>query len=626
MELVMKNEKRKQRAILSTVFFLVLFITAYAAGVGAESKQDPLVILFSKGSVEPDLRSQEMIREFASRLDRESVQQVLVEGHSDSMPLSSVRPYSGNRELSQTRADNVAELLQKISGLAPQFFTSIGKGVNNPVRGNETEAGRAANRRVEIQVTMREDTPIADQEEQVVQPEQVGTNETETGPTVKPQSEMQTTRHEDTPAADQEEPVVQLEHRASLISMSLDDVDISDAFEMISRKDRVNIILDRDVTGTISIHLYDLTTEEAIHAIADSAGYAVREKYGGYIILPEEIADGDVNDTTIKTFKVQYTTPALVKDILDEHKSKYGKITVLDDRNLIVIEDYPQSLDRMEKLLAEIDKQPRQILIEAKILEIKLSDNESWGLNWAHFFNSGDGEASIGWRGDATSLFTGFVATVDRESLAAVLNILNEKGRVRTLSTPKLLALENHRASVIIGERQGYTVTTTINQVTTESVEFLESGVILNVTPSVDGQGRILMAIHPEVSTGSIDFGIPDKSTTEVTTVLLAEDGQPIFIGGLIRNTIDYQRNGIPILGDIPVVGRLFSDIEEKVGMTETVVLITPYLIKDSRTAEILTHERKKMQEEEESINERMKTLPDSIKSTTPLTDAWRRR
>jgi type II secretory pathway component GspD/PulD (secretin) len=380
------------------------------------------------------------------------------------------------------------------------------------------------------------------------------------------------------------------------------------------------------VSGTISINLYDLTTEEAIFAIAESAGYAVREKYNGYIILPEYIADGDVHDTAIRTFKVQYTTPAVVKEILDEHRSKFGKITVLDDRNLIVIEDNPQSLDRMEKLLAEIDKQPRQILIEAKILEIKLSDNESWGLNWAHFFSSGDGEASIGWRGDATSAFTGFVATIDRESLAAVLNILNEKGRVRTLSTPKLLALENQRASVIIGERQGYTVTTTINQVTTESVEFLESGVILNVTPSVDGQGRILMAIHPEVSTGTIDFGIPDKSTTEVTTMLLAENGQPIFIGGLIRNTIDYQRNGIPILGDIPVMGRLFSDIEEKVGMTETVVLITPYLIKDSRTAEVLTHERNKVQEEEESINERMKTLPDAIKSTTPLTDAWRRR
>lgn len=622
----MKNEKRKQRAIQCTVLVFVLFLTAYAAGMQTEPKLDPLVILFRKGSVGLDQRSIEMIRKFAGSLDRDAVQQVVVEGHSDSMSLSPARSYSGNMELSQTRADNVADLLQKVSGLPPQLFNSIGRGTANSVGDNETERGRAANRRVEVRVTWRQDPPADDQKDPVPEPEQVGDNDTEAEQTASSPVEVLTSRDDGPAAADQVDPVVQIEQDASLISMSLNDVDIAEAFEMISRRERINIILDRDVSGTISINLYDLNTEEAIHAIADSAGYAVREKYGGYIILPEEIADGDVNDTTIRTFKVQYTTPALVKDILDEHKSKYGKITVLEDRRLIVIEDYPQSLDRMEKLLAEIDKPPRQVLIEAKILEIKLSENESWGLNWSHFFDSGDGTGSIGWEGSASTEFTGFVATIDRESLLAVLNVLNQKGRVRTLSTPKLLVLENHTASVIVGERQGYRVTTTINQVTTESVEFLESGVILNVTPSVDAQGRILMDIHPEVSTGTIQLGIPDKSTTEVTTVLLAEDGQTFFIGGLIRHSIDYLRQGIPILGDIPVMGRLFSDIEEKVGMTETVVLITPYLIKDGSTSEILSHEREKVQEEEDNINERMKELPYVIKSTTPLTDAWRRR
>ena len=297
--------------------------------------------------------------------------------------------------------------------------------------------------------------------------------------------------------------------------------------------------------------------------------------------------------------------------------SSNGKITVLQERNLIVIEDNPQALVRMERLLAEIDKEPRQILIEAKILEITLDDNESWGIDWAHFFSSGDTSGSIELSGTASTDFTGFIATLDRDDLMVVLNALSEKGRVRTLSTPKLLALENQEAEVIIGQRQGYRVTTTINQVTTESVEFLESGVILNVTPSVDGQGRIIMAIHPEVSTGTIQQGIPDKSTTEVTTVLLAEDGQPIFIGGLIKNTIDYQRNGIPVLSGIPVMGRLFSNIEEKVNMTETVVLITPYLIKDARSG-IIGNEIDRLKEQVENINERIRNLPTRIKDPNP--------
>jgi type II secretory pathway component GspD/PulD (secretin)/outer membrane protein OmpA-like peptidoglycan-associated protein len=580
----MKNKRRKQRAIQYAVFALLLFLAAHAAGAGMEAKPNPFVILFPKGSANPDQMASEMITNFAGRLDGDTVQQVVVEGYSDSMFHNPTSPYNDNLGLSQARADNVAELLQKASGLPPQRFTSTGRGAANPVADNSMEAGRSANRRVEVRVIARSDAGV-----------------------------------DPGPAAGEDLPVLQPQSKraASLISMALDDVAIAEAFNMISRKDRTNIILAKDVTGSVSINLYNVTTDEAIRAIADSAGFAVRQKYGGYIILPPDIADGGAHDTTIRTFKVQYTEPEMVKEILSTHMSQNGKITVLQERNLIVIEDNPQALVRMERLLAEIDKQPRQILIEAKILEIKLDDNQSWGIDWSLFFSSDDTTGSIELSGTASPDFTGFIATLNSDDLTVLLYALSDKGSVRTLSTPKLLALENHEAEVIIGQRQGYRVTTTINQVTTESVEFLESGVILNVTPSVDGQGRIIMDIHPEVSTGTIQLGIPDKSTTEVTTVLLAEDGQPIFIGGLIKNTIDYQRIGIPVLGDIPVMGRLFSNIEEKVNMTETVVIITPYLIKDAG-AGVLGNEINKMQDQVENINGRIGELPASIKDPNP--------
>jgi len=115
--------------------------------------------------------------------------------------------------------------------------------------------------------------------------------------------------------------------------------------------------------------------------------------------------------------------------------------------------------------------------------------------------------------------------------------------------------------------------------VTTESIEFLESGVILKVTPSVDKTGRIMMAIHPEVSTGTIKDGIPAQTTTEVTTQLVAEDGQTVFIGGLIKNTRNKNRRGVPGLSRIPVLGRLFSRTEDVSIKTETVVMITPHVV-----------------------------------------------
>ena len=146
----------------------------------------------------------------------------------------------------------------------------------------------------------------------------------------------------------------------------------------------------------------------------------------------------------------------------------------------------------------------------------------------------------------------------------------------------------------MIGNSTGYKVTTTINQVTTESIQFLESGVILRVTPSVDQQGRILLKVHPEVSSTTLNAGIPDKKSTEVTTELLCEDGQSVFIGGLIKRISSNVRTGIPVLGDLPGIGKLFSSNSESVANTETVVIITPRIVYEPRAASDFSDEQLK--------------------------------
>ena len=179
----------------------------------------------------------------------------------------------------------------------------------------------------------------------------------------------------------------------------------------------------------------------------------------------------------------------------------------------------------------------------------------------------------------------GFFFDFADADFTATLNALTSQGRVTTLSTPKLLATENAESSVIIGDRRGYAVTTTINQVTTESIEFLESGVILKVTPLVDDDGNVMMDIHPEVSTGVIDplTGIPSQTTTEVSTRMIVPNGQTIFVGGLIKNRIDESKSGIPVISRLPGVGRLFSNRTQTTTNTETVVLITPTVIDAAR-------------------------------------------
>lgn len=364
------------------------------------------------------------------------------------------------------------------------------------------------------------------------------------------------------------------------VSLNLRETPLQQVFDLLSRHERVNIVLGKGVTGSVSVNLYNVDVKSAIRTIADAAGYAVEMRNGDYLILERKDADLDAGReaTLVRTFKVQYSNPKQVADILAKYLSRFGKITPLADRNLLVVEDLPAHMERVQKLLAEIDLEPRQIMIEAKILEITLDRSEVFGIDWSHVFGSG-GSSRAGTTGLAPRGVGGLFYNLVNRNLNVFLAALSSKGRVNTLSTPKLLALENQEASAVIGDRIGYKVTTTINQVTTESIQFLDTGVILRVTPSVDQRGRILLSIHPEVSSATVTGGIPSKKSTEVTTQLLCDDGESVFIGGLIKSTNASRRTGVPVLGDMPYIGRAFSSTDELVTTTETIVVITPRII-----------------------------------------------
>jgi type II secretory pathway component GspD/PulD (secretin) len=218
-----------------------------------------------------------------------------------------------------------------------------------------------------------------------------------------------------------------------------------------------------------------------------------------------------------------------------------------------------------------------------------LEENEQYGIDWRKVF----GSASVGGSGFALGTPTvpaqGFFFSLLNSKLEIFLSALATKGRVRTLATPKLLALENQEAKAVIGDSTGYKVTTTINLVTTESIQFLESGVILKVVPSVDQQGRIMLKVHPEVSSATLNLGVPSKKSTEVTTELICEDGQSIFIGGLIKSGSNQQRNAVPVLGTVPIVGHLFGNTTQSVSASETIVIITPHIVSEPRQAERFT-------------------------------------
>ena len=366
---------------------------------------------------------------------------------------------------------------------------------------------------------------------------------------------------------------------SQVTSYTFRDTPISELFDMLARTSRVNIVLAKGVTGNVSVSLYDLTVREAIEAIAEAGGYIVTARPGGFLISDPKAARAGGSDTlAVASYKVRYTDAKKVGEILLRHVGAGGNVTVLEQSRSIVVEDTEANQRRIAAILRTIDAAPRQILIEAKILEITLDQSETFGVDWTRIFNGG-GKDRVGTAGLATRNNLGLVLNVVNSNIDVYLSALSNKGRVHTLATPKLLALEDQEAVTNVGDQLGYRLTTTINNVTTESIEFLATGVILRVTPSVDADGRIAMKIKPEVSSGSVSAGIPSKKTTEVATQLVANDGQAVLIGGLIKSSKAYRRQGIPLLSDIPLLGRAFSGTDDSGSMTETVVVITPRIV-----------------------------------------------
>lgn len=373
------------------------------------------------------------------------------------------------------------------------------------------------------------------------------------------------------------------------ISINLRDVEISEVMDMLSRKERISILTGSEVKGKVSVNLYDVNVRKAIRIIANAAGFTAEYRDDMYFIVKRDEMGkyGASGNTVLKTFRIQYSKPDMMKENLKNYLSAYGKINTLPDRNMLVVEDMPVFMRRIEQLLRQLDREPKQVLIEAKILEIRLDNSETFGLDWSRVFKSAGGTGKFGVRGLDNPASAGLFFNFLNNNIDVALNLLETQNRVRTLSSPKLMVLENQEAKVIVGGREGFKVTTTINLVTTESIQFLDFGVILKVTPFVDNQRRIWIQVHPEVSTVEVKGGIPGKKSTEVETRLLLKDGQTGFIGGLIKNAMTENRSGVPVLKDIPGIRLLFSNKELISNNTEMIVLLTPHIVDQQ---EVSTH------------------------------------
>lgn len=405
------------------------------------------------------------------------------------------------------------------------------------------------------------------------------------------------------------------EEKSGLITIDLRDVEISHAMRMISKETGKNIVVSKDVDGRITISFSNVAFEEAFEAILEASNcIAVRE--GDIIkVLPSgeppkiiHLPNGYIN----KTFTINYVSTDDLKETLIKFVPEITKVITTKGSKYIVVEGPPESVRKVEKLIKSIDTPPKQVMVEAKIIEVTHSDTGDLGMNlkWTNPNNPTEVLQTKGLAAPPTATgATGLYYSITNQNIEALVETLQTRTGYNLLSSPKVMTINEQEAEIITGSRLGYKVKTYTETGMIESVEFLDVGTKLVITPSIKSDGYMMMDIHPEISEGSIINELPQKRSTETTTKLIVKDGQTIIIGGLMKEYSQKVNKGIPFLMDIPLIGIPFRRVEIENEKKEIIILMSPHII----TTKLIEEMEKPIKKFEEKF-EKYETPMDLLK------------
>ena len=375
-----------------------------------------------------------------------------------------------------------------------------------------------------------------------------------------------------------------------LITINFIDVDIREVLSVISLQQEISIVPSQDVSGDISVHLYQVPLHEALESVALAAG-CVYQKRGKlyYIYKPKEVIDPQAERLEIRVFRIKYAEIENIQEILESIPGM-RLIKIHKQSKMIMVEDTPENLDKIESVIQSWDTEPRQVVIEALILEIALTDDMAMGVDWEKIM--GDTRLGTGGFSNANVEIDGIVSPIADSGVGffgnmitgagnftLAIDALQSKTRVNTLSTPRILAIHGKRAEVQIGGELGFRVTVVNEGISTENVEFIQTGTILEITPYINENDTVLLEVKPSIRSAVLEEGIPVVTTTEVSTWLMANNGETVFIGGLIQDQKIVTTSKVPLFGDIPILSGLFSRNSQDNGKTELVILITPRIV-----------------------------------------------
>ena len=385
-----------------------------------------------------------------------------------------------------------------------------------------------------------------------------------------------------------------------------------------------------------------------LDALKSEIGRLVIDQDSGTVLImdtPEKIKEVEQaisvleERNTIKVFELKY---AKAKDIEGQLKEKLdtknvGTIKADERSNQVVVQTLPERMKDIEQLIELLDRKTREVLIDAKIIKVTLSDDSVMGVEWEGLFESLSAYAGMDFVGNHSfnpvnrlgkSFIDDFATRVAKipavtddadywkyqifdntdmpapgskttlsekiyfgktNKWEAVLDFLETIGHAKILSNPKLVVVDNQEAKIHVGKREAYVTTTTTTGQTTstvsEDVTFIDVGIQLSVTPTINADGYVTMKIRPEISSvvGTLKTPssnlIPIVDTSMAETTVMVKDGATIVIGGLRKDEEVYTSKRVPFFSKMPIIGNLFKSDTHDNEQTELLILITPHIV-----------------------------------------------
>ncbi|MFH0984592.1 MAG: secretin N-terminal domain-containing protein [Candidatus Omnitrophota bacterium] len=400
------------------------------------------------------------------------------------------------------------------------------------------------------------------------------------------------------------------------ISLDFKDAEIGSVLRVLSLKSNVNIVTGPEVKGLVTVRLDNVPWEKALDVILRTYNY-VYERDGNIIRITTR-DQMKLEPVETKTFILNYSKAKEIQASIMDMLSERGKVKSSERTNMLVVTDIPTNLYRIGEVIKKLDKVTNQAFIDSKIVRTQMGTAENLGIDWNVVGGLTQGAArpttfpfsAVRDQGSAfgvkeffpiqsgtalapasavnasdprsfpnTATGTGFTyGTLSFTDFSAVLNLLEARTNSKIVSNPRIVVLNNQKASIQVGS--DYPIPNFERNETTGSMEvsgynYRQLGIVLNVTPHINSAEEILVDLKPEISSagamiefipGAGGLSAPSFNVTKATTQVLIHSGQTIAIGGLMSDNTGSSENKVPYLGDIPLVGKLFRSKRQTAG------------------------------------------------------------